>query len=265
MRAFDLAAALSLLSRLPVPIDHARAGARGARAAWAYPWVGLLLGAAQGGALLGLTRLGVDPGPAAALALGLGLLLTGALHEDGLADAADGLGATAERARALEIMKDSRIGVFGAAAVGVSLLARGSALAALARVDPLLALGGAAAAGAVSRSVMAAGLSCWPNARRDGLAAGQGRAPGWAAAVALVSGAMIALGAATLGSPWIDMSITLSIALSITLSIAWVAAMIAGFLTMAYAARRLGGQTGDTLGAAQQAAEIVFLAALTTA
>ncbi|MEL6316326.1 MAG: adenosylcobinamide-GDP ribazoletransferase, partial [Pseudomonadota bacterium] len=130
--AADLAAAAALLTRAPVPVDHAHAGRRGARAAWAWPVVGAALGGAAAAALAGGLALGLPPGPAAAAALAALVLATGALHEDGLADLADGLGGGRDRARALEIMRDSRIGAFGAAALLLAFLARWSALAALA-------------------------------------------------------------------------------------------------------------------------------------
>ena len=208
--------------------------------------------AAAGGALAGLALLGVAPGVAAAMALGALLLLTGALHEDGLADAADGLGGGRTAERALEIMADSRIGAFGAAALTVSLLTRWSALSALAVVDPVAAGAALAVAGAVSRSVMAVGLAAWPSARQGGLSDAQGRAPEWAAATALAIGAMASVGLGLF-------------AVGLVAGAAWIAAVAAGALTLLYAARRLGGQTGDVLGAAQQLAEIAFLAGLTAA
>lgn len=256
MRAFDLVAALALLSRLPAPIDHARAAARGARAAWAYPVIGLGLGALSGAVVLALSAVGVAPGPAVAMALGAALLLTGAMHEDGLADAADGLGGGRDRAAALEIMKDSRVGVYGAAAVALALLARWSALATLAAAEPALAMAAMAAAGAVSRAGMGAALAVWPSARREGLSAAQGRAPAPTGGVALLLGL---LAAAALCGPGASFG---AVAWPIVTS-AWIAATVLPGLFYWYAARRLGGQTGDVLGAGQQISEVVFLTALT--
>ncbi|MEM9725243.1 MAG: adenosylcobinamide-GDP ribazoletransferase [Pseudomonadota bacterium] len=254
MRAFDVLAALALLSRLPVPIDHAKAGERGARAAWAYPAAGALLGGLSGGALWTLMALGVAPGPAAALGLVASALLTGALHEDGLADAADGLGAGRDRDRALAIMRDSQIGAYGATALGLSLLARWSALAAIAAVDSGAAAAACVAAGGLSRGVMALGLWRYPSARSDGLAAAQGRAPGWAAALAATLAAL-GLGAVAVSGGAPIHGVFLAAA----------AALAAAGLFLRHAAARLGGVTGDVLGAAQQIAEAAFLAGMTAA
>lgn len=134
----DLALALAWLSRLPL----GRWGARLlgpnppplARAAWAFPVVGLIL-AALASAVLGLA-LGVGlPAPVAVvLALAAQIGFGGALHEDGLADYADGCGAR-DRSRALEIMRDSRIGSYGVIALFTVLALRGTALLALAEVS----------------------------------------------------------------------------------------------------------------------------------
>lgn len=258
MRVLDLAAALTLLSRLPAPVDHAALGRVGARAAWAYPVIGLLLGALSGAVLLALCRLGVAPGVAAAAALAASLLLTGAMHEDGLADSADGLGGGADRERALEIMKDSRVGTFGAAAVALSLLARWSALAFLASKDPGLAVAALSAAGAVSRSAMGAALTIWPSARPGGLSAAQGEAPVWSGALAVALGGFAA---AALCGP----DASFGAVAGTVVAAGFVAALALAGLFYLYAAKRLGGQTGDVLGAGQQVAEISFLAALTAA
>ena len=127
----DLPLALSLLSRLPVPVDHSRAGERAATAAWAYPLVGAGLAGLTGGLAWALSAAGLPPGPAAGLVLVAQVMLTGALHEDGLADSADGLWGGWERERRLEIMRDSRIGAYGVLALGLSLLLRWACLVAM--------------------------------------------------------------------------------------------------------------------------------------
>ena len=128
MRARDIALALSLLSRLPV-----RCGsyARGARAAWAYPLAGLVVGGLA--ALGGLVALWCGlPSPLAALiALALGIVTTGAMHEDGLADSADGLLGHRDQKTVLSIMKDSRIGVMGMVAVFCALAVKFAGIAAM--------------------------------------------------------------------------------------------------------------------------------------
>lgn len=262
MTFFDILSAATLLTRIPLPIDHARAGARGARAAWAYPVVGACLGAWTGLIAALLTVVGVDVGVSAGAALAINLAITGALHEDGLADAADGLGGGASRERALEIMSDSRVGAYGASALTLSLLLRWSAITALLEAaaaggQVVAAVAALAAAGAVSRTAMVAGLALLPAAKRDGLAAGAGRAPLWTLAVAVLCVGLIVLGIAVW--PGLDRPAVGAYAAG-----AVVAALLAA-LFLSYARRRLGGQTGDVLGASQQLAEIGFLAAVSAA
>ncbi len=220
---------LSLLTRLPVP-DHRPAGAE---AAWAWPLVGLILGLLAAALAATLLALGLPPGPAAAATL-VGLaLLTGAIHEDGLADSADGLlgGRTPERR--LEIMKDSRIGSFGALALMLVTLAAWSALSALmAQGTQTAAL---IVACALSRAPMAVLMAALPPARPSGLSATTGRPSPRIAALAALIAALIAL---------------------VLLAGRAFAPMLAAFLLcalLALTARRLiGGQTGDILGCAQQ-------------
>jgi len=238
----DIAAAAVLLTRLPVRLSEA-AAARGARAAWAYPLVGAGLGALAGAVFAAALALGLPPGPAAALALAAAAALTGALHEDGLADSADGLWGGWTRERRLEIMRDSRIGAYGVLALVFSLLLRWSALAALAA--PLPAIAALVAAGGTSRAAMVWVWAALPPARADGLAAGAGQ-PG--PATALLAGVAV-LPALVLLPP-----------------VAALAALAAAGLAataLARAARaRIGGQTGDVLGAVQQTAETATLLAL---
>ncbi|WP_052711642.1 adenosylcobinamide-GDP ribazoletransferase [Elstera litoralis] len=113
-RRFRLA--LMFLTRLPVPINPAPEASEIAEAGDMFPLVGTLIGAATGAVFWGLSTLGLPPLVAAATALAAQLLLTGALHEDGLADMADGFGGGFTRARKLEIMRDSRLGTYGGAA-----------------------------------------------------------------------------------------------------------------------------------------------------
>ncbi|MDZ7905514.1 MAG: adenosylcobinamide-GDP ribazoletransferase [Cypionkella sp.] len=129
----DLQLALMLLTRLPA--GHlAQAGDPPplARAVWAYPIVGALVGAMGAGVLVGAATLGLAPSIAATLALAVCILATGGLHEDGLADVADGFGGGQDRARKLEIMRDSRIGSYGTLALILSLALRVQILAAFA-------------------------------------------------------------------------------------------------------------------------------------
>ncbi|MBE2277010.1 MAG: adenosylcobinamide-GDP ribazoletransferase [Rhodobacteraceae bacterium] len=232
----DLYSAFSLLTRLPVP-QH---GFRGAASAWAWPLVGGVLGVLAAALALLALRLGLPPGPAAALALAALALMTGGLHEDGLADTADGLLGGQTRERRLEIMKDSRIGSHGALALGLVLLAQWSALAILiARPGGWTGL---IAAAALSRAAMVAVMAALPPARTGGLSAGAGRPAPQAVAMALLFALLLALACAG----WAALPAALA------------AALAAALLARA-ALRRIGGQTGDILGASQQ---LAFAAAL---
>ena len=240
-KLIDLPASLSLLTRLPIPGDHGAYGARAAASVWAHPVSGALIGATLGAVYAGAQGLGAAPLAAAAAAAGLGLWLTGALHEDGLADFADGMGGGWTRERRLEIMKDSRIGGYGAAALAAALMLRIGALAAMSGMAAVVAM---AAAGAISRAPFGAIMRWTPSARPGGLADGAGR-PG-----ALPCGlALAAAGAAAIGAPNGGAALCLGLA--------------AAAIVAAQAKRLIGGHTGDVLGAAQQAAECAALLALT--
>ncbi len=238
----DLKIATVFLTRLPVRVEGPLAMRDLAGAVHLFPLVGALVGLI-GAAAFGLGQgLGLPPVPCAVLALAATALATGALHEDGLADTADGLGAGADRARALEIMRDSRIGSFGAVALVLTLLARLSALAAMGG-QPALVAGALVAAGAASRAAMPVVMHLQPSARASGLAAEAGKPePARVAAAVLV-----ALAASFLLLPT-------PVAAAAVLGAAAVAAVAAAAL-----GRRFGGCTGDTLGAVQQLAEVAFL------
>ncbi len=200
------------------------------RTAWCFPLVGLAVGAWVGAVFLAARQAGLPPELAGFLAVGAGVLATGGLHEDGLADTADGLGVHG-RARALAVMRDSRTGAFGALALALTVPMRALALAA---AGPAAAL----AAHALSRGAMAGAMAWTPPARSGGLAAGAGptRAGG---ALLLSAGLGAALGWQAVPA-------------------AALAALAAAWL----ATRRFGGHTGDTLGAVQQVTELAALLAL---
>lgn len=232
-RLNEAALALGFLTRLPLGRDLAPLP-RLADAAWAFPLAGLV--AALPGALI----LWALPGALGAiLAIGATIWLTGGLHEDGLADLADGMGAR-DPARRLEVMRDSRIGSFGVLALGLVTALR---IAALAGTDmaPLALIAVAMA----SRAGIAAAMRL-PPARASGLGAGAGRPAlrvlAGAAGLAAVA-ALLLLGVAA----------ALCMLAAVALAQAWLAAR---------AMRRLGGQTGDVLGALQQVGEAAGLVAL---
>jgi len=240
----DIAAAFSLLTRLPVPVDHALAGSRAAQATWAYPLVGACLGGLA--ALVGniAVWVGAPVGIGAAIALGALVLTSGAMHEDGIADCADGLGGGRDKKHRLTIMKDSRIGAYGAVILTLIILARWSGIETLMTGGWLWPL---VAVGAASRLPMVLAMFVMPPARDTGLSAGVGMPPPQsfvAAGVLALAICLISLGLGGLG--------VLFWALLAPLPLFWIAH------------RLIGGQTGDVLGGSQQLAEIAALAAATS-
>lgn len=221
------------------------------RAVRAFPVAGLIVAALPALVLL-LLQFG-DALLVSLLALALMTLLTGALHEDGLADTADGLGGGRDKDHALLIMKDSRIGAYGVVALVLSFGLRAAALAALFRQDAVAAALGIIAVASVSRALMVAHWRALPSARESGVAASAGFPEDGARNVALFTGAAIALVllVPVLGLPKVLLSL--------------IAAALAGFGFTRFAARKLGGHTGDTIGATQQLSEIAMLATLALA
>lgn len=229
--------AVAFLTRLPVP---APAEPSLDRAAVFFPLVGLLVG----GLAAGVRALGdqvLPPAPSTLLAIAAALLVTGALHEDGLADTADGFGGGATREQKLDIMRDSRIGAYGVCALALSILLRASALASLA--DTTLVVPALIAAHGAARAVMPAFMTLVPPARRDGLSATAGRPSGVTAAVAALLGILVT-------------AICLGPARAV---LATILLAVVGALMARLSFRQIGGQTGDTLGALEQVSEIVVL------
>jgi adenosylcobinamide-GDP ribazoletransferase len=203
-----------------------------------FPVVGAAIGLAVAGAyaaaLVPLPHI-----PAASVAIGLGMLLTGALHEDGLADTFDALGARS-RDDALRILKDPAHGTYGVAAISVSVVLR---VGALGSIDPWAAAAVLPAAHALSRSATVGLLATVRPASAGGLGRSYAdRVDRGTAAAAIGAGVLV--GVVTIG-PWVGPASILSGS----------SAAVAGAL----AARRFGGITGDVLGAAQQTAEAAIL------
>jgi adenosylcobinamide-GDP ribazoletransferase len=175
------------------------------------------------------------------LALAATILVTGVIHEDGLADTADGLGGGRTRESRLAIMRDSRIGSYGACALVISILLRWSALASIGESERVgIALLVSHAAG---RSALPAFMWLVPPARLDGLSARAGEPSGQSAVIALGLGALCLL---------FGFGVRDAIAGLIVLALAG--------LTIAWLANRLlGGQTGDILGTLEQAGEIAIM------
>lgn len=235
-------AALMLLTRLPVARWAGPTPVPLAGTLWAWPLVGAALGAATGAIMQAGLAMGLPPLLAAAWALAALLLATGALHEDGLADTADGIFGGRTPARRLEIMRDSRIGSYGALALGLSLLLRATAMAALAR-HPIAAF---AAAGALSRAAIFLPLLLTHPARNNGLAAALGTPPRATAFAGLALALLIAL---------------LLLPLRPALGSA-AAAALCGWGLAALSRRAIGGHTGDILGASAVLAECAALTVL---
>ena len=250
----DLIDALRFFSRLPTPSGGANsdagAGLELARFAWACPIAGALIGAV-GAAAFGLAALlGLPSFLRAAFAVATLVLAAGALHEDGLADLADGFGGGQTRESKLAIMRDSRIGVYGTLALVLSLMLRVGALAALAHGGFAVAAASLILSGAASRAGALFPLALLPPARADGAGAGAGR---------LEANDLIAAGVAVVCVAFLVGLVALGVTRAL---FACVLAAAAAWGVSALARRQIGGQTGDVAGAAQQAAEIACLSAL---
>lgn len=234
--------AVTFLTRLPMPgrLDHYEG--RLARAARYFPLAGVLVGGLAG-LVFFISSAVFSPSLAAGLAIAAGLIMTGALHEDGLADTSDGIGGGKDPEQALEIMRDSRIGTYGAIALIVSIGLRWIALATLSPVDGLIAL---VVAHAVSRAVLPCILTSTNYVRSQGLALS---VAGGVRPDEAVVAALLALAIAMTSGPAAGL---ITIAATV---------LVAGFAT-AWILRRIGGYTGDTLGAIQQVGEIAALITL---
>ena len=208
-----------------------------------FPVIGAGVGAAAGAVLIIAHGLGMPPLVAAFVALGVLVVLTGALHEDGLGDVADGFGGGRIRDDKLRIMRDSRVGTYGVIALVFSLGLRAASLAALPAV-----LGAAAliAAAALSRAMLPGILRWLPPARPAGVGAEAGRPQMQTVVVALAIGALIAL-------------VVLGL---VTALLAAVFAALGAAAVALLARQQIGGQTGDVCGAAQQTAEVAALLAV---
>ncbi|WP_239025357.1 adenosylcobinamide-GDP ribazoletransferase [Rhodoligotrophos defluvii] len=246
----DSRLALGLLTRLPVRGADFRDGTF-TRAMRAFPVAGIVVGLITGLAFAIAVELGLSPFLAATVAVAGSLLLTGCFHEDGLADTADGLGGGATRDAKLTIMRDSRLGTYGACAVVLALALRVGAIVQIsdfggwANVIVVLA-----AAGAWSRALLVRLLGTTPPARTDGFSAAAGMPERRTTRQALVLGGVVAgfLAFWSFGLFAAGAALLLSYAVFL--------------LVRRLANAQIGGQTGDIAGAVQQAGEIIFLLAI---
>ena len=237
----DLRVAITFCTRLPLGSSTPNDPRNLARASWAMPVGGAIVGV-LGALAYGLaSKLGLGASSGSALALGTTMLVTGCLHEDGLADTVDGFGGGHSRERKLAIMRDSRIGTFGVCALIVSFFIRWSAVETISKPAQVAIV--LIVTHVVARAMLPALMRVLGPARLDGLSAQAGRPPLASVAIAiLIAVATLALGI----GPIVAMVIVALLA-------------SAGALVVWLSNKHIGGQTGDVLGALEQISEIVIL------
>ncbi|MDJ1159794.1 adenosylcobinamide-GDP ribazoletransferase [Chelatococcus sp. SYSU_G07232] len=252
----DLAGCLRFYSRLPLPRLPGEADPHALPDFRTMPRMAPVAGAFIGaiGAAVAVAAAGLGSGPLVASGLAVAALVavTGAFHEDGLADVADGFWGGTTRERRLEIMKDSRVGSYGTVALALALMLRVGALATLFERTGVAGTAGAMiAAAAVSRTLGLVPLALLPPARPDGASAAVGRPTrrtlGLAAGFALAIAALCA-SAGSFPAPGLAFALAFATALALGAT--------------AVARAKIGGQTGDVAGAVQQLAEIGLLIGL---
>ena len=233
---------LTFFTRLPLPHELGKRIGHDARMTEAvvyFPVVGFIIGIVTA-IVWYLSSLLLAGSIAAGLAIMTGLIVTGALHEDGFADCADGLGGSPNREKALEIMRDSRIGTYGGLALIITVGLRWLALATL---SPLAGVAALLIAHATSRSAMTLAMKLSQYARPEGLGK---LASGDVSDVSFLIAILLAFGVGgTFGGFAGLMAVTGALGFS------W------AFLK--YLEARIGGYTGDGLGAMQQVAEITTM------
>lgn len=244
----DLVMALRFFSRLPTgdtPHEQPDLG----RIAMALPLASVVMGIGPI-LLLGGVWLGLPSYFAAALAVGAMVLIGGAMMEDSLADAADGLFGGATRERRLEILKDSRHGTYGVAALCLFLVLRVTAIGSVAAINPLAAAGLWLAANIAGRSAALWVAVALPPARADGASASAGALP---LSRFAIGAALAALLVFVIGAP-------ASSLLGVILAVVVVALVALGWTGLCR--RMVGGQTGDLIGAAAGLGEVAALTVL---
>jgi adenosylcobinamide-GDP ribazoletransferase len=240
--------ALRFLTRLPLPFIRTLDLPPLAEAMRFFPLAGAVIGSISAAALIAAGMLGLPSLLAAAIALAIGALVTGALHEDGLADVADGFGGGTTREQRLEIMRDSRIGTYGTIALLLTFIGKAAIYETLIGADPITIIALLASAAAFSRGLVVDLMWATRPARSDGLSVFAGRPGKRSALFSLVSGGLGAVLAASL----------------VLSPVAAVVSMLAAFIVLAImralAMRQIGGQTGDVCGATQVLTELAMLA-----
>lgn len=239
----DVAVALVFLTRLPIRPGFTFGMGALRTACRAFPLVGLIVGGLSGTLYVLATMLGLPSLVAALIAIAAQVMLTGALHEDAIADVADGFGGGTDRDSKLTIMRDSHVGTY---AVVILILVIGIKAAAISEIeDPLMVFALLVAASSISRGLMGWALYLLPPARDDGLGRGAGQPEIMA----------------VLGATLLTVLIAILILGASIGAIALLAAIVGAALIGAVAYRQIGGQTGDVLGAIQQVSELFILLA----
>jgi adenosylcobinamide-GDP ribazoletransferase len=216
-----------------------------------FPVAGALIGAFTGVLVAFMADGGIAPLLAACLAFAATLCLTGALHEDGLADTADGFGGGTTRERRLEIMRDSRIGTYGTLALVTAAIAKVAAVAAIVPALGWWSVLMLAASGAASRAAIVWLMAKTPAGRSDGLSASTGQPNGVTLRWTLYIGLAIAFVLLWWTVGFLDAIFALLAGAAATLAV------------QRLALRQIGGQTGDVCGTVQVTSEIAMLAAVT--
>lgn len=231
--------AMMLLTR--VPVGRMETVTTISRAVWAFPIVGLLVGATIGVVRVGAAAVGFSALVSAMIAVAVGFIATGSLHEDGLADCADGFGGGSTVSRKLEIMRDSRLGTYGVIALILAINLRVAFISELTgALDAVAILAGL---GSLTRGLLPVAMLVIPSARSDGLGSELAKdrntlATGLGVFIAMVSAAILVPGAI-----WVA-----PVTIAATALVWWLARS------------QIGGTTGDVLGASQVAGEIAGLA-----
>jgi adenosylcobinamide-GDP ribazoletransferase len=233
--------ATQFLTRLPVPVKTNWTMADLRDSVPMFPIVGIIIGLLASLAYLAAAILNLPAVIAAILAMSAMALLTGGLHEDGLSDVADGFGGGRTREDKLRIMRDSRLGSYGAIVLFLVLTLRISTISTL--FEPMMVTIALVSAAALSRSVMPVAMLALPQARPDGLAASADRPEPRRALIGAGLGLLICF-----------LCLPLLTAILVT-----AACLLAALLFLGLAKHQIGGITGDVLGALQQVVEVVCL------
>ncbi len=237
----DLLVALLFLTRIPLKINMNFSMAAVGSSVRCFPLVGLVVGGISGGVFFTLNLLGLPVFVCATIAVGLQILITGALHEDAIGDVADGFGGGATKDKKLEIMRDSRVGTYAVVTLIIAITLKITAIGSM--YPEVLALPVIISAAVASRGMLAWGMYLMPSARKDGLGASAGKPQ------------LISVVGALIFTIIIPVALIGPFAASAALLGAFVSTGLMGWI----AHRQIGGQTGDVLGSLQQVSEITFL------